>query len=67
MTLIVWKIRIVRVFFLSKSLFAAIWQQFLKMMKVEVIFVPSVDKTRASLSACESRFDFIYNKQAPCF
>ena len=35
MTLMVWSFQTVRVFFLIKSLFVAIWQQFLKFLKVE--------------------------------
>ena len=35
MTLMVWNIQTVRVFFLIKSLFIADWQQFLKILKVE--------------------------------
>ena len=31
----VWSFQTVRVFFLIKSLFVAIWQQFLKFLKVE--------------------------------
>ena len=35
MTLMVWSFQTVRVFFLIKSLFVVIWQQFLKILKVE--------------------------------
>ena len=35
MTLMVWNIQTVRVFFIIKSLFVADWQQFLKILKVE--------------------------------
>ena len=35
MTLMVWSFQTVRAFFLIKSLFVVIWQQFLKILKVE--------------------------------